>query len=87
MILMRENPLLGSLEGVGPEISTILGPKNYQFQGPPPPLPMALVIDSARIKSFSPASYKQQVLNSYFLTLVQKESAIRSLPFQGTKKS
>ncbi len=48
---------------------------------------MAHVIDSARIKSLRPASYKQQVCNSYFLTVVQKESVIRSLPFQGPKKS
>jgi hypothetical protein len=39
MILMRANPLLGSLEGVVPE--------NLDFQGPP--LSMALVMDLARI--------------------------------------
>ncbi len=56
MILMRENPLLGPLEGVGPENLDFFGPKwsrlsrchfraqkSLNFQGPP--LPMALEMD------------------------------------------
>ncbi len=57
MMLTRENPLLGQLEGVGPEIETFLGPeiatneastiwaqkKSIFFRCPP--LPMARVMD------------------------------------------
>jgi hypothetical protein len=50
-----ENPLRWQGEGVDPEIEAfwallvaISGPKKSRFQGPP--LPMALVIDIARIK-------------------------------------
>jgi hypothetical protein len=34
MILMRANPLLGPLEGVGPENRDFLGPKQVSFSGP-----------------------------------------------------
>ncbi len=61
MILMRANPLLGSLNRAGPENLDFLGPemamskasaiwdqKSLDFQGPS--LPMALVMDAAHIK-------------------------------------
>ncbi len=58
LILMWANPLLGPLEGVGPEIfwaqmalAAINGPKKSQFHGPP--LPMALVMYIAHIKIMS----------------------------------
>ncbi len=49
MILMRTNPLQGSLEGVGPENRDFFGlwkdneKQSLDFQGPP--IPMALVMD------------------------------------------
>jgi hypothetical protein len=59
---MRENPLLGALEGAGPENLDFVGPKWHllcllPFQGPKKsrflgtPFSMALVMDVARIKS------------------------------------
>jgi hypothetical protein len=54
MILMRENPLLWPLKGVGPENGTRFARSHFRaqesldFQGPP--LPIALAIDVARIK-------------------------------------
>ncbi len=54
MILMRENPLLGPLEGVGPEDQDFFGPWNGHGQSEchlGPPLPMALKMDVAHIKS------------------------------------
>jgi hypothetical protein len=58
------NPLLGPLEGVGPEILTFLGPNGtpfacFDFQGTP--LPIALEMDFPASKSLRPASYKQHV--------------------------
>jgi hypothetical protein len=52
--LMRENPLLRPLRGVGPENGTrfalchFRAHKRLDFQGPP--LPIALAIDVARIE-------------------------------------
>jgi hypothetical protein len=56
MILMRTNPLLRPLEGVGPENLNFFGikwhsfraQKSLSFQGPP--LPMALEMNVACIK-------------------------------------
>jgi hypothetical protein len=48
MILMRANPLLGTLEGLSPENLDFFGPKWHS------PLPMALKIDVAHIKIISP---------------------------------
>jgi hypothetical protein len=60
MILMRANPLLGPLEGVGPETSTFLGPNDTRFEcchfraqkslDSGSNLPLAFVMDSACIK-------------------------------------
>jgi hypothetical protein len=71
-ILMRANPLLGPLEGVGPENIDFLSPngtkfacchiraqKGLNFQSPT--LPVALEIDLSASKSLRPAPYKQQV--------------------------
>ncbi len=52
MILMWANPLQGPLEGVGPEWHSPIGPKKYRFSGPNP-LPLALVMDAARINNIT----------------------------------
>ncbi len=58
--LMRANPLLGPLEGVGHENLDSFGPKKVKiFQGPP--LVIALVMDLPATNSLRPAPYKQQV--------------------------
>jgi hypothetical protein len=73
MLLMRANPLLGQGGGrgvgpgnrdfFGPQMALAFrlnaisqGPKKYQFPGPSP-LPPALVMDAARIKSITHKSY------------------------------
>jgi hypothetical protein len=71
MILMRANPLLGPLEGAGPENLDFLSPngsrfaccyfraqKSLNFQGPT--LPVALEINLSASKSLHPEPYKQQ---------------------------
>jgi hypothetical protein len=77
MIVMKENPFRGPLEGVGLKSKTFLGSeiatstasaiwalKNLDFQGPP--LPMARVMDSPPSKSLSPKStYKNRYLGNF----------------------
>ena len=71
MIMMRENPLLGPLEGMGPENLDFFGQngtcfarchlraqKSLDFQGPA--LPMAFETDFPATKSLRPASCEQQ---------------------------
>jgi hypothetical protein len=52
MSLLRANPFLGPLEGVGPENVDSLGPL-IAFQGPS--LPIALKMDLPTSKSLRPA--------------------------------
>ncbi len=64
MILIQANPLLGPLEGVGPEIETFLGPeiamsdilaqKSRNFQGPH--LSVVRVMDLPPSKSLNPSA-------------------------------
>jgi hypothetical protein len=83
--MMVENPLQGPLERLGSENRKIFGPKWHSlcfcffrisgpkkvsiFQGPP--LPMVLVIDTARIKIITSRAIKATgtllIVNSYLL--------------------
>jgi hypothetical protein len=74
MIFMRANPLLRPLEGVGPEISTFLGPngihslRSMPFQGPSLPMTLAPGNESCPHQNHYVPRHINNI-NSYYVAL------------------